>query len=464
MKTNARRLLQQCLSLLSLLTGGTLLASEPVAPPVGYVQISIPPQSSAICSLPFKQMSGLSSLDDLLAGQLTASTNLSDADRFLLWGADSRYLTAAKLTLPGDVAGGKWYLMRTDAAGVETIAGPVGNDVRIAPGYGFALCNRQPFEQIIRMGGELILQGVQSVQVPAGLGALAYPFTSAKPAGETRLSEAGKVLATNAFRMGEGYWVESASAGEWLENSPYGNPFSTSATVRIENLLLTGNNATLAIHVEPGIGAVSVYTRDLAVTEIVTGWNSGWKLAAANVDTAGESDVSWTDDLSASSSSLKGVRLYLVTRAGSTLDLSGNGAAGERASVGLANRTAAGTPLAANVADAGSAINANAAADTSQGQGAPGDLPPNANAPVNRGAIVFVDIVRGDDSRPGRSFVVTASDGPKKTIAAGQAALASGGTMIIRDGIYSEDLNISGKPISVRVQGKVTLRNTSVQK
>jgi hypothetical protein len=53
--------------------------------------------------------------------------------------------------------------------------------------------------------------------------------------------------------------------------------------------------------------------------------------------------------------------------------------------------------------------------------------------------------------------VVVGADGPKKTIRSGLSAAKGGTTLVIKEGSYGEDLNVAGRDIQVRFQGKVNL-------
>lgn len=446
----------------------------PVAPPVGFVQIVIPPQSDAVVSIPFNPINP--SLDIVLAGQLTGSTNLAGADRVLVWDPRSSvYRMAAKMILPispndsslrsgiGDDS--VWFEIVNSDSGAETISGPVGDNFRIVPGAGFILCNRQNREQTVRLGGEVVLESIMSLPLPQGLTILGTPFTSAKDVNGTKWSKSCTALSTNMLTMGAGSWVSSQQPDSLNEPRPYPNPFSSSnASVRIANLILDETKAILDIRVaDPSVRTLDILIRDLAPTDVVTDLTTGWTLAAFNIPASGKTELHWTDDLSASASasSFKGVRLYLVVRADSVADLDGDGTPDPRQSFcpppepthDIAGKTVPSPSSDPQIAD-------------------PMPTPPLAKSPPTvvtesplskRTGIVYVDIRRGDDRFTGLLDAVTADDGPKKTISSGMKTLASGGTMVIRDGVYGENLRISGKPVRVRIQGKVTIRNAKTQ-
>ena len=71
--------------------------------------------------------------------------------------------------------------------------------------------------------------------------------------------------------------------------------------------------------------------------------------------------------------------------------------------------------------------------------------------------IIYVDQAKGDDNLTGRAPDVSANKGPKKTVGAGLSAAESADTIIIKTGVYNEDLNIIGKDIKVFIKGNVRL-------
>ena len=81
--------------------------------------------------------------------------------------------------------------------------------------------------------------------------------------------------------------------------------------------------------------------------------------------------------------------------------------------------------------------------------------PPVARWVVGR--IIYVDKKLGSDALSGRRPIIVDQDGPKKTIKAGLTAADAGDTLIIKGGWYDEDLNDSGRNISVIIKGHVDL-------
>jgi len=72
--------------------------------------------------------------------------------------------------------------------------------------------------------------------------------------------------------------------------------------------------------------------------------------------------------------------------------------------------------------------------------------------------IIYVDQAIGNDAFTGRASAISASKkGPKKTVRGGLSAAETNDTIIIRSGVYNENLNIQGKDVKVFIEGKVRL-------
>jgi len=76
---------------------------------------------------------------------------------------------------------------------------------------------------------------------------------------------------------------------------------------------------------------------------------------------------------------------------------------------------------------------------------------------------VFVDARTGDDACTGRARSRAAGgaaapdDGPKRSLAAGLAALAEGGRLVVTGGAFDEGLDVRGRAVDVRIDGEVAL-------
>lgn len=69
----------------------------------------------------------------------------------------------------------------------------------------------------------------------------------------------------------------------------------------------------------------------------------------------------------------------------------------------------------------------------------------------------FVNRKTGHDSLDGRSKQRSANSGPLATIKKAMTLSQAGDSVIIADGSYAEDLNLSGKNVSVKLDGNVIL-------
>ncbi len=89
---------------------------------------------------------------------------------------------------------------------------------------------------------------------------------------------------------------------------------------------------------------------------------------------------------------------------------------------------------------------------------------------VSPSGAVYVDAAIGHDAQSGRrrelQWVARAAgaagpaftlDGPKRTVAAGQAAVRDGERLVIREGAYADRLALAGREVRVRIEGQVRL-------
>jgi len=76
-----------------------------------------------------------------------------------------------------------------------------------------------------------------------------------------------------------------------------------------------------------------------------------------------------------------------------------------------------------------------------------------------KSGVIYVDHAVGNDQHTGRARDVAGQDGPKKTIRKGMAAVDADGahTLIIKSGIYNENLDLRGKNVKVVIEGNVRL-------
>jgi hypothetical protein len=457
-----------------------LATGEPVAPTVGYVEIVIPAQSQAIVSTPFAPAD--SSLDAVLAGQLTASTNLTAGDCVLVWDATkSRYRTAAALrTDDGNVV---WVETDCSETNAEPIVGSAGDEFRLEPGRAVILWNRQDYTQTVRLAGQVVLDADRSVPVSEGLGLVALPYTTAKALADTRLAEFGRLSGADAFRQGEGYWVETDRRRNWQEPRPYANPFDASnAPVSIAEIVFDGDRPMIDIRIDdPTVKAVDVLVLDLDPGSVVREW-TGWRLVAAGLNPEGSTVVHWRDEPPHGSSFFKGVRLYLVLRADSTADANGDGIPDQRERFTDESGRRGGRAVKPSGSDPVSPL--TVADRSSVAEVRTNTVDEVVASPVSLPLVVYVDIKRGNDLFTGlvragqerldiesrsnavpvkavHSAPVEPAHGPKRTIREGLRSVAPGGLLVIEEGRYGEHLNVQGKDVTVRIEGHVDLSAAS---
>ena len=71
--------------------------------------------------------------------------------------------------------------------------------------------------------------------------------------------------------------------------------------------------------------------------------------------------------------------------------------------------------------------------------------------------IIYVDQSIGDDGLTGRLRVVSGQDGPKRTIRNGLTVADDADTLIIKSGVYNENLDIKDRNVNVLIEGNVRL-------
>ena len=187
------------------------------------------------------------------------------------------------------------------------------------------------------------------------------------------------------------------------------------------------------------------------------GYDPGWALEAAfpggvpgGVESAcyAPSRVALTVTLVAPEEGVSGLAEEGRTDAGAAPG--GNGAA--RADEGGGGASGAGGGACGIAGGAQDRSGANGGADAGpDGGGAAGP------------ETVFVDARTGDDACTGRARSRAAGgaaapdDGPKRSLAAGLAALAEGGRLVVTGGAFDEGLDVRGRAVDVRIDGEVAL-------
>ena len=432
----------------SFLSGAEVLSSRPA----GVLKITVGSDEQKMVSLPFKPFD--SSLEAVMAGQLTGNREERVSDRVMKWdGVALRYEQAYKADGTGNKdIDGKWY---------SSFDPLVESAVTLKPGEGFVIWNRQGQLQDVYLAGDVVLDVTNKVVLNPALNMVGYPYSSSgtAPSNMTFRTDngTGYVEAAN-LEMGKGYWVENSNiaAEVWTEIRPYAADVFPPAGSRPDILWInavseggTGKvDLVLTIDCE-GLAAdekLDIYYQNLPVNGVFDA-EKDWLIAEQNMPVHGRKLVEWVDSSASLQPAASGLqtssaRYYLIGRASVDLDKNGIPDCRERfvkgrilgiAGMGM-QQVSEDTEFVRDVADKGVAAGASR---------------------ISR--IIYVDRKMGADHFTGRSAKVVSPDGPKKTIRGGLNVVEPGDVMIIKDGDYKENLNLSGKDVRVFVQGKVRL-------
>ncbi|MEM7393170.1 MAG: hypothetical protein AAF492_12565, partial [Verrucomicrobiota bacterium] len=338
-----------------------------VSRPVGVIRIETPPSnSSTLVSIPFHAFDA--SIQDLLKGQLTGSTNQATADLICKFDPllpHEHYVVAFKADGFNDpqVTNGLWY---------EDLTNFVLSDLTMTPGEGYWIENRQSETQSIFLSGEVVLNDTQSVFLVEHMSLFAYPFSGSVALSNTalaangahpgpssnvadRIVEAGNerffwftnlapsgvwfddknVLATQKLAIGKAYWYERAVSNTltWVETRPYAAPFPADGSPpMVTNMVLNSTRDEITLYLKTyGVSGETLdfFYRD-AEPEGSFSSDAGWRIAELDVETSGTTSFAWTDDGSGGRGGIDSVfaRFYLFGRA--DIDTDGDGLADGR--------------------------------------------------------------------------------------------------------------------------------------
>ena len=402
---------------LSLLILQSAAAENLVSRPVGFVRISVPSNAQVLASQPF------------------FSAGASNDGAVLKWNSASGY---------------------TSSGTAE-------------PGEGFWLVNNQTTSQIVFLTGEVALSPSNTALLYPGLNLVGYPYSSPLPLNETALgaltdrvdilNARAEAPAGDEAVLGKGYWVKSLSEEciVWTEIRPYENVFPESGLPDISAVSAKdGSCVALSIDCE-GAAGLDVFYQDLTPTSRFDTVGN-WQLAEPNLSATGRSQLEWVDSGSknrAAPGEILG-RYYLVGRA--DIDLDGNGVADARdvfvSGATLAAQTSGSPRIEAVLIEEGSEFSLTSlTSDTGTTESTNGAVV----RVIGVGRVIYVDQKSGNDLFTGRAATAVNGNGPKKTIRAGLNAAESGGVVVIREGDYSESLNVAGRDVTAIVRGRVDL-------
>lgn len=433
----------------------TAFADNIVSRPVGVLQIKVSEKAQRLVSLPFQPFSN--TLDVVLSGQMTGSTSEKSADHVFKWDA---FISAYRKAVKADGTGnpeldGKW---------VADLQGMLPSDLTLEPGEGFFLENRQGSTQSVFLVGKVMLDDANPVlflpalnlfgsQYPASVS----PDAVSLPAGAGDQVMSAEDANSPAFlEPGRGYWYnrKAEDAIVWTEVRPFANPFpANDEPPSIELVSITAQKEAV-LSIRCAGEKLDIYFKDAAPADRFDP-TVGWRIAESDMAVTGKSSIQWTDNGGPGRLPVKDVfaRYYIVARADIDQDEDGVPDARNQFVLG-------GDPVPVRTVNTTviEPIQATATADPASTNGlAISGTNVISNPVMIRSRIIYVDRQVGADALSGRSPVVVAADGPKKTIKAGLVEAGSGDTVIIKAGIYSEDINIAGKDVSVRIEGNVHL-------
>jgi len=336
------------------------------------------------------------------------------------------------------------------------------------PGRGF-WAEAADESSVLFLWGELVLDETRSQNLLPGLNLVGYPYSTAVSAEETALAELdlrdrSGTNRPSTLQPGAGYWLNVTGTGAraWVEVRPYADAFPADDELpAIERLdVAGGTGVVLTIR---GVGTpgelLEVYWQDLDPTARLS-TTSGWQIAVAQLVPGADGTVRWADSGAPGRAAVNEVygRYYLAARG----DLDGNGdgipdararfvagisAPGSFAAGSLESELASSEPPEWLSPESGELV---------EGAGT-NALPAN---PVQLPAgfrVIYVDRQQGNDAFSGRCATAMWNDGPKQTIRAGIDAADGGDTVVIREGQYAESLQIAGKDVRVRIEGRVNV-------
>jgi hypothetical protein len=472
-------------AVLALCRAGAVAADpvpQPAAPPVGFVQVTVPSNGYALVSMPFEPFAP--GVNAILGGQLTGSTGTNAADVLMRWlPAAQVYTNAWRAAGFGDPA--------LDGLWIEWPAGtPTSSSLTLSAGDAFWLQSRQPFEQRAFVAGRVPLASSASTTLVPGLNLSGYPYATSIGVNQTALHASGGYgfndgdgfaggdtflrwddamggyagyslyaampqynwpagwyggdpdnPTTDALRLGEGFWYQrdiATNSFVWTELRPYADAFGDASSLpRVVGLSVDPAvpSATLTVEAQSGTNhPVDILTLDAGTngTFATTGWSH-----ADRVQSLGRASFAWNDLAGCGRPAVTDVhaRFYLAARADLDADIDGLPDA-------LETHVYATNPALADTDDDGNP----------DGWELDGGFDPTD--PASRSMFVYVDAAAGDNANDGYSA-------PVRDIAVGAARARAGDTVVVAAGTYEGEpasLAPCGGGIRIRPQGTVRIR------
>ena len=326
------------ISCVSLVCSFAHAAENYVSKPAGFIRLEIASNASVLVSTPFAPQNG--QLGIVFNNQLTGADSEESADRVLKWNnAAQQYIVSYKKEQDWFQSGSTNYSTQT-----------------VAIGEGFWIENRHS-DRSVYLAGAVVLSETQTWSFAQGLSVFGYPYSSLIDINESALALDGAFASSNAWDadqviegitsntawlsdqnggtwldltnglsgqalgMGKGFWYERKPANtfQWSEARPYENLFETGANAPTITAIVVDTNQvsmTLQIACSGAVGeTLEIYYKDLSSVEAFTS-QGGWSLAAEDLETEGQSLVSWNDAGTSNRAAVSEVfcRVYLVGR------------------------------------------------------------------------------------------------------------------------------------------------------
>jgi len=407
--------------------------------PVGFVRVGVPSGTQTLVSTPFVPFDD--SIDAVLSGQLTGSTNENRADKVFKWDTGrSEYVSAVKAGGTGDPSiDGKWF---------ANLASLTPSGMTIEPGEGFYVLNNSGDNESLILCGEVVLAATNEMRLAPAFNLIGYPFSSSAHLRDTAFPPGAECA--DVLELGKGYWCKVAgdSGIFWTEPRPYADAFpSDDGPPQITGMSVIDGGSAVRLMIQcdgtPG-GRLDIFYKDMSATNRFDAL-TGWQIAVSNWDVTAPTELVWEDRGGAGRSAINETvaRYYLLASA--TIDKDGNGIPDARerfvyeaASIkSAAGETSSGTLVAHDkVAQVGMVANQGASSAT---------------------RTFHVDAGKGDDKYNGFAQFVSGFDGPKKTINGCLTMARPGDTVYIHDGLYREAVDLSGRGLQVLIYGNVTI-------
>jgi hypothetical protein len=438
--------------------GASVGRAAAIAPPVGCVRIVIPAQEQRLVSLPFRPFDP--SINAVLAGQLTGSSNEAQADCVLKWDAGAqRYVSSVKADGTGDATrDGRWF---------SSFDGWAPSDMTLSPGEGFFLCNRQDYGQTVLLCGQVVFDATNTVTLAPALNLFGYPYSTAVGVQTTRLWQAWQIAEAGAadtvidlsadgasapfLRLGNGYWYDRRAPTPlaWSEPRPYADVFASNG-VAAQVIGIAAVDGGTAVKLSIRCAGSSGNGLDVLYQDLADGGSlnpaTGWRVAAAGLPPEGQAELEWTDTgFDAQNPPL--ARYYLVAAAGAVMP-------GEDGSLRDGNVPQTGVAAGAVIQNQGEGGDAVA----QPGRGGAGV----ATSPPRAPRVIYVDAAAGNDALDGLDVTVKGGGcGPKRSIRMALKAAVRGDIVSVAGGTYREGAVGVGEGILMTTRGAVIVCDES---